>query len=133
MRVGVGTVLCAGWTFCDEDPRRAREMGVRWIGGYWDSVLCRYELASYHLKHTKGYDPRVWGTPAQCIEKILDIRTRMGCETFVGVFSYAGMPWEEAERKVRLFAREVRPALLTLDDEARAGVPTAAEAAARQA
>ncbi len=34
---------------------------------------------------------------------------------------------------VRLFAREVRPALQALDGEARAGVPTAAEAAARQA
>jgi len=142
---------------CDEDPRRAREMGVRWIGGYWDSVLCRYELASYHLKQTKGYEYygrmseiarekggtdglnefflnlQVGGTPARGIEKILDLRTRIGCDTFVGVFSYGGMPWEEAERKVRLFAREVRPAVPVLDGEARAGVPTAAEAAARQA
>ena len=150
--------VCAGWTFCDEDPARAREMAVRWIGGYWDSVLRHYELASGHLKHTKGYEYygrmseiarekggtdalsefflnlQVWGTPAQCIEKILDIRTRMGCDTFVGVFSYAGMPWEEAERNVRLFAREVMPALHALDGEARAaGVPAAAEAAARQA
>ena len=96
-------------------------------------MLCHYELASDHLKHTKGYDHRVWGTPAQCIEKILDIRTRLGCETFVGVLSYAGMPWEDAERNVRLGAREVRPALQTLDGEARAGVPKAAKAAARQA
>jgi len=34
---------------------------------------------------------------------------------------------------VRLFAREVRPALPALDGETRAGVPTAAEVAARQA
>jgi hypothetical protein len=33
----------------------------------------------------------------------------------VGVFSYAGMPWEEAERNMRLFAREVLPALQKLD------------------
>jgi hypothetical protein len=64
------------------------------------------------------------------IEKILDIRTRLGCETFVGVLSYAGMPWEDAERNVHPFAPEVRPAL---DGEARADVPTPAEAAARQA
>ena len=66
-------------------------------------------------------------------EKILDIRTRMGCDTFVGVFSSAGVPWEEAERNVHLFAREVGRALPALDGEARAGVPTAAEAAARRA
>ena len=149
--------VCAGWTFCDEDPARAREMAVRWIGGYWDSVLRHYELASGHLKQTKGYEYyarmseiarekggtdalsefflnlQVWGTPAQCIEKILDIRSRVGCDTFVGVFSYAGMPGEEAERNVRLFAREVMPALQTLDGEARASVSTAAEAAPRQA
>ena len=93
-------------------------------------MLCHYELASDHLKHTKGYDPRVWGTPAQCIEKLLDIRTRSGCETLVGVLSYAGMPWKDAERNLHPFAPEVRPAL---DGEARADVPTPAEAAARQA
>jgi alkanesulfonate monooxygenase SsuD/methylene tetrahydromethanopterin reductase-like flavin-dependent oxidoreductase (luciferase family) len=149
--------VCAGWTFCDEDPARAREMAVRWIGGYWDSVLRHYELASGHLKQTKGYEYyarmseiarekggtdalsefflnlQVWGTPAQCIEKILDIRSRVGCDTFVGVFSYAGMPWEEAERNVRLFAREVMPALQSLDGETRASVAVAAEGAARQA
>jgi hypothetical protein len=34
----------------------------------------------------------VCGTPAQCIEKILAIRARVGRDTLVGVFSYAGMP-----------------------------------------
>jgi len=52
---------------------------------------------------------------------------------FGGVLSCTAMPYDEAERNVRLGAREVRPALQTLDGEARAGVPTAAEAAARQA
>ena len=31
--------------------------------------------------------------------------------TFTSVFSYAGMPYDEAERNLRLFAREVLPAL----------------------
>jgi len=130
--------ICAGWTFCDENADRAREMAVRWIGGYWDTVLRHYELARDHLKHTKGYEYygrmseiaqerggadtltefflnlQVWGTPTQCYEKILDIRSRVGCETFVSAFSYAGMPYEEAERNQRLFAREVMPALQRL-------------------
>jgi len=57
---------------------------------------------------------QVWGTPAQCYEKILDVRRRVGNETFVGVFSYAGMPWDDAERNIRLFAREVLPLLQRL-------------------
>jgi alkanesulfonate monooxygenase SsuD/methylene tetrahydromethanopterin reductase-like flavin-dependent oxidoreductase (luciferase family) len=127
--------VCAGWTFCDADPGRAREMAVRYIGGYWESVLRHYELASDHLTKTKGYEYygrmseiarerggtdaltefflnlQVWGTPEQCHERILDIRARVGCESFVGCFGYAGMPIEDAERSMRLFAREVMPAL----------------------
>src|SRR3989442_1774242 len=54
---------------------------------------------------------QVWGTPEQCYEKILDIHARTGNSHYVGVFSYAGMPYDEAERSMRLFAREVAPAL----------------------
>ncbi len=127
--------VVAGWTFCDEDAGRAREMAVRYIGGYWESVMRHYELVGDHLQHTMGYeyyaklqqvarakggtdgltefflDLQVWGTPAQCEEKIRDIRRRTGCETFVGVFSYAGMPIAEAERSMRLFAGTVMPRL----------------------
>jgi alkanesulfonate monooxygenase SsuD/methylene tetrahydromethanopterin reductase-like flavin-dependent oxidoreductase (luciferase family) len=129
---------CAGWVFCDRDAARARELAVRYIGGYWNSVLRHYELAGDHLANTKGYEYyarmseiarqsgtdaltefflnlQVWGTPEACIERIVDIRTRVGCDTFVACFSYAGMPLEEAERNMRLFAREVLPTLQRLD------------------
>jgi len=59
----------------------------------------------------------VWGTPAQCYEKILEIRERVGNDTFVGVFSYGGMDYADAERSMRLFAREVMPALQNLDQK----------------
>jgi hypothetical protein len=35
------------------------------------------------------------------------------------VFSYAGMPYDEAERNVRLFAKRVMPELQRLDATAR--------------
>jgi alkanesulfonate monooxygenase SsuD/methylene tetrahydromethanopterin reductase-like flavin-dependent oxidoreductase (luciferase family) len=130
--------VTAGWTFCDPDPERARELARRYIGGYFESVLEHYQFAGDHLVHTRGYeyygkfadklatygtesvidfftDLQVWGTPEQCFARILDIRRRIGNEHYVGVFSYAGMPWEEAERNMRLFAREVLPALQKLD------------------
>jgi alkanesulfonate monooxygenase SsuD/methylene tetrahydromethanopterin reductase-like flavin-dependent oxidoreductase (luciferase family) len=139
--------IAAGWTFCDPDPDRARELARRYIGGYFRTVLDHYEFADDHLARTKGYeyygkisdkiasygseavtdffvDLQVWGTPAQCYERILEIRQRVGNETFVGVFSYAGMPPEEADRNLRLFASEVRPALQKLGPRA-VELPTA--------
>ena len=47
----------------------------------------------------------------------------MGQEHFIGVFCYAGMPYDEAEANLRLFAREVMPELK------RVGVATRAAAA----
>src|SRR5262245_31739152 len=125
--------IVGAWTFCDEDAQRAREMAVRYIGGYWQTVLEHYELRGEHLKHTKGYeaygrlqdvvnveggadaatqfflDIQVWGTPEQCFEKIMRIRSITGMDAYNGIFSYAGMPWADAERSMRLFAREVLP------------------------
>jgi alkanesulfonate monooxygenase SsuD/methylene tetrahydromethanopterin reductase-like flavin-dependent oxidoreductase (luciferase family) len=58
---------------------------------------------------------QVAGTPDQCYEQILDIHRRTANSHFVGVFSYAGMPYDEAERNMRLFAAEVMPTLKKLE------------------
>jgi alkanesulfonate monooxygenase SsuD/methylene tetrahydromethanopterin reductase-like flavin-dependent oxidoreductase (luciferase family) len=129
--------ICAGWTFCDESADRAEALARQYISGYFQTVLDHYNFASDALGKTKGYEYygkmaekistygtdkvkdffmslQVWGTPEQCYAKILDVRERVGNEHFIGVFSYAGMPWAEAERNMRLFAREVRPELQKL-------------------
>ena len=147
--------ISAGWTFCDESAERAHEMASRWIGGYFQTVLDHYNFASDHLAKTKGYEYygkmaekiatygastvtdfftnlQVWGTPEQCYAKILDIRDRVGNETFVGVFSYAGMPYDAAERNMRLFAREVMPALQKLGREPRRVAPAAVAPAGKE-
>jgi alkanesulfonate monooxygenase SsuD/methylene tetrahydromethanopterin reductase-like flavin-dependent oxidoreductase (luciferase family) len=141
--------IVGGWTFCDSDEGRAREMAIKWIGGYWRTVLDHYELRGEHLKHTKGYeaygrlqdivnsgeggadvatqfflDIQIWGTPEQCFERIMRIRGITGTDWYNGLFSYAGMPWDEAERNMRLFAREVMPQLK------RVGAPAAESAVA---
>jgi len=126
--------IAAGWTFCDESADRAEAMARRYIGGYYQSVLEHYQFAGDHLGKTRGYEYygkmtekiaqygtdkvidfflglQVWGTPEQCYARIMDVRDRVDNEAFVGVFSYAGMPYDEAERNMRLFAREVMPEL----------------------
>ena len=124
--------VTAAWVFCDADPGRARDLARRYMGGYYTSVIEHYEFGSEHFAATKGYEYygrmsdtvntrgaeeaieffaglQVWGTPAQCVDRIMDIRDRTGCDTFVGVFGYAGMPVGDAERSMRLFAAEVAP------------------------
>src|SRR5881296_4033231 len=143
--------VSAGWTFCDASAERAEQMARRYIGGYYQTVLDHYQFQGDHLARTKGYEYygkmaekiaqygidtvvdyfmnlQVWGTPEQCYEKILDIRGRVGNDTFVGVFSYAGMDYGEAERNMRLFARTVMPQLQKLPP---ASAPAPAAAAPR--
>ena len=133
--------ISAGWTFCDPSGARAEEMARRYIGGYYQTVLDHYQFQGDHLAQTKGYeyygkmaekittygtdkvidffvDLQVWGTPEQCYDKIMDIRRRVGNDHYVGVFSYAGMPPDEAERNMRLFAAKVLPALSSIGVEA---------------
>jgi len=130
--------IAAGWVFCDKNADRAHEMAVNYIGGYWQTALRHYEMAGEHFGKAKGYEYyqqmaknlqgagkdasvdyflnlQVWGTPEMCFNKIDEIRRRVNANHFTGVFSYAGMPWEEAERNVTLFAKEVMPELKKLN------------------
>src|SRR5947209_9809519 len=92
--------IVGGWTFCDEDPGRAEELGRRYIGAYWRSVVKHYELVGDHLTKMRGYEAykavqervstpgggdamtecfrglQVYGTPEQCYEKVLDREPR---------------------------------------------------------
>lgn len=127
--------LVAGWVLCDENADRAEERARQYIGGYYDSVIRHYELVGDHLSGMRGYesyggmqqkvsapggrdamvefflDLQVYGTPEQCHEKIVDTLQKTRGEGFIGVFSYAGMPYEMAEQNLGLFAREVMPEL----------------------
>lgn len=123
--------ILAGWTFCDESADRAEEMAYKYIGGYYRSVIEHYEMAGDHLKNIKGYETygamqehvsksvedaikffmsiQVWGTPEKCYETIKDFTGRTGAGSYNGVFSYGGMPYEDVEKSLRLFAKEVLP------------------------
>ena len=134
--------ISAGWIFVDESAERAREMAMKYIGGYYRTVLDHYQFAGAHMKNQRGYeyyakmneklavygdqkaieffaDLQVYGTPEQVYDKIMAIHKQTNNSAFVGVFSYAGMPHEEAARNVRLFAATVMPELQKFD----AGAP----------
>lgn len=129
--------VVTGWVCCDEDPVKAKDMAQEYIGRYYEYVLNHYELGGRHFDTTMGYEYyqklarsiqkhgsdkvvdnfielQIWGTPEQCYERVLDIRSKIGNDGFNGVFSFAGMPPAVAEHNLRLFAAEVMPRLKQL-------------------
>ena len=149
--------LVGGWVLCDENADRAEERAREYIGGYYQSVIRHYELIGDHLTKMRGYESykgmqermntpggademiefflglQVYGTPEQCYERVVDTIKRTSGEGFIGVISYAGMPYDAAEENIRLFAKEVMPELkryVSIEDQliARAGAGEAANA-----
>ena len=101
-------------------------------------VVEHYEFDQDHLSKTPGYEfhgqmydrltepggkqrmlefflgLQVWGTPEQVYDKIVTIQDNIYNDAYMAVCSYAGMPYDEAERNMHLFAREVMPELKQL-------------------
>ena len=51
------------------------------------------------------------GTPDDCIQKIAELHKLSGLDHLITEFSFGGMPHEEAEIGMRLFADKVLPVL----------------------
>jgi hypothetical protein len=117
------------------------------MGNYADTALRHYEYDEpEHFRAVKGYEYHVkmaeagkntpgafremftktqcYGSPERCIETLRTIATTMDAAEFVGIFKFGGMPLEEAERSMKLFAAEVLPHIQ------RGTSPTVASAAA---
>ena len=134
------------WTYVAETASEA-ELGARHMQEYGDSALRHYELLGTHLKGIKGYeqygaqsdvlrkDPTLftkgfysthpWGTPEQTIKRATELANAFGTDEIMFIFKYGAMPIDKAEKSMRLFAKEVMPALKALNPK-----PIAAEAPA---
>jgi alkanesulfonate monooxygenase SsuD/methylene tetrahydromethanopterin reductase-like flavin-dependent oxidoreductase (luciferase family) len=112
-------------------------VAARYMGNYYRAVVEHYGFTRESFAATKGYehyakisnemadggtdrviddftDVQVWGTPAQCMEKIVWLCELVGSETFLPVFGYGGMSTEQVRGSMELFAREVMPGLQAL-------------------
>lgn len=119
---------------CHQDGARAEELARQYLGVYHDSVLRHYEIGAEAFGEAKGYEYykrmgaalkrhgsqsaaefftnlQVFGTPAQCLERIRDVQAKLGNQIAILIFSYGGLPYEEVERSLRLFAAEAVPQL----------------------
>jgi alkanesulfonate monooxygenase SsuD/methylene tetrahydromethanopterin reductase-like flavin-dependent oxidoreductase (luciferase family) len=126
--------MVCDFVYCDADPGRAEELAHRHIAGYLTSVMEHYELESDHFKEAKGYESygnavdlmraigleklcamylgvNVWGTPAQILERLRARAEVIGDHDLTCCFRFAGLPIDDAEASMRLFAAEVLPRL----------------------
>jgi len=123
---------------CAESRDEASERAMQYLGAKWDSIDAHYKFSDGHLANVKGYesygkmaktysklkDPearqdmtkfyvsiQVVGTPDDCIQKLGELQRLTGTDHVVCDFSYGGMPREDAELNMRLFADRVMPVM----------------------
>jgi len=123
---------------CCETRAEAQERALQWLGKKWESIDNHYHFSDGHLAGVKGYESyekigqtyakmkepsrqakatefyvsiQVVGTPDDCIQKIAELQLLTGLDHLITEFSFGGMPHEEAEISMRLFADKVLPVL----------------------
>ena len=138
-----------------ESRAEAHERAVKYLSRKWDSIDNHYHFSDGHLASVKGYEfygkmaktyakmkddsfrqkatefyvkIQVVGTPDDCIQQLAELQRLTGTDHLVTEFAYGGMPHEESEINMRLFADCVMPVLQR--DPAFAGQALGAAAAA---
>ncbi len=116
----------------------AHERAVTYLARKFDSIDNHYHFSDGHLASVKGYEfygnmaktyikmkdegyrrkatefyvkIQVVGTPDDCIQQIGELQRLTGLDHLVTEFGYGGMPHEEAELNMRLFAERALPVL----------------------
>jgi alkanesulfonate monooxygenase SsuD/methylene tetrahydromethanopterin reductase-like flavin-dependent oxidoreductase (luciferase family) len=133
----------------------AQERAERYLARKWDSIDAHYHFSDGHLATVKGYEfyggmaktyskmkdesyrkkatefyvkIQVTGTPDDCIQQVAELRRLTGLDHLVTEFAFGGMPHEDAELNMRLFAERVVPVLQRDAAFTRAESPVAGDA-----
>jgi alkanesulfonate monooxygenase SsuD/methylene tetrahydromethanopterin reductase-like flavin-dependent oxidoreductase (luciferase family) len=121
-----------------ESRAEAHDRAVQFLARKFDSIDRHYQFSDGHLASVKGYefyggmaktysklqDPgyrqkatefyvkiQVVGTPDDCLQQIAELQKLTGLDHLVIEFGYGGMPHEEAQLNMRMFAERVLPVL----------------------
>ena len=128
--------LICDFVFCDPDAGLAAERGQKYLATYLESVLEHYEIMGDHFKGMKGYESYAGaagalkrmgstgflkgfleatchGTPRQILDRYRERWELIGPFEAAPAFRFGGIPFQEAEASMRLFAAEVLPELKT--------------------
>ena len=93
----------------------AWRLGWRYGGTLSSAMLALFVCETSFAE--RGTDPaieeyigaQIWGTPEQCIEKVVAMQGHVGADTLTLNFRYGSIPIEEALEGMTLFAREAMP------------------------
>ena len=123
---------------CAASRDEAHDRAMQYLGRKWDSIDNHYHFSDGHLSNVKGYESygkmaktyakmkedaarqkatefyvkiQIVGTPDDCIQQIAELRAVTGTDHIISDFSYGGMPHEQGELNMRLFADQVMPVL----------------------
>src|SRR5207248_788159 len=134
---------------CAESRDEAHDRAMQWLGKKWESIDNHYHFSDGHLAAVKGYETygkmaktyarlqsederiratefyvkiQIVGTPEDCIAQIAELQRVTGTDHVVTEFSFGGIPHDDAEKNMRLFASRVLPVLQS--DSAFAVPPT---------
>src|SRR5438093_9718686 len=137
---------------CAESRDEARARGVKYLSRKWDSIDRHYRFADGHLATVKGYEfygkmaktyakmkdegfrqkatdfyvsIQIVGTPDECLQQVRELHRLTGLDHLITEFAFGGMPHEESEVNMRLFADRVMP-VLQRDPAFASGQPGAA-------
>jgi alkanesulfonate monooxygenase SsuD/methylene tetrahydromethanopterin reductase-like flavin-dependent oxidoreductase (luciferase family) len=121
-----------------ESRAEAQERAGTYLARKWDSIDAHYHFSDGHLASVKGYEfyggmaktyskmkdesfrkkatdfyvkIQIVGTPDDCVEQVAELHRLTGVDHLVTEFAFGGMPHEQAELNMRLFAERVMPTL----------------------
>jgi hypothetical protein len=127
-------MLIADFSVCWPDLAEAEVLARRHMGSFVQSNVEHYELMSDHFSTVKGYNAYaqkseiarktglegmtegfmkagVWGPPDRILRELETRRQVVGDFELATSFRFGGIPYEVAEKSIRLFAKEVLPVL----------------------
>lgn len=129
-------MMITDFCVCGPSLTEAEDHARRYMGKFVESNFHHYELLGDHFAQVKGYDAyaqkaeiakqsgldgatagfmqaATWGTPDHILRELETRRETIGDFELNVAFRFGGVPYEIAERGLRLFAREVLPVLKT--------------------
>lgn len=143
--------IIAVFVAVNEDRARSEEMFEQYVMAYAHSSVDHYQFDDATIAGIPGYEYyagissniakhgrdkfarflaelQVWGTPDEVTDQLIEYQRMVGAGGVIGVFSYGGMPFDEAEENMRLFSDKVMPRLRAHEIDGGVGtstVPTA--------